>query len=79
MERLAGDKHSGSLQKFVTSRQKKFFNIGPRMRKEGSCYLIIYSFENILFIHSVTLHLPLTLGRKVVSAKKSTVWSEQFL
>jgi hypothetical protein len=30
MERLAGDKHSSLLQKFVTYGRKKFYNIGPR-------------------------------------------------
>ena len=30
MERLARDKHSSLLQKFVNYGQKKFYNIGPR-------------------------------------------------
>ncbi len=30
LERLARDKHSSLLQKFVNYGQKKFYNIGPR-------------------------------------------------
>jgi hypothetical protein len=30
LEKLAGDKHSSSLRKFVNCSQNKFYNIGPR-------------------------------------------------
>ncbi len=33
VERLAGDKQSNLLQRFVNNGQKKFYNIGPRTLK----------------------------------------------
>jgi hypothetical protein len=46
LERLARDKHSSVLQKFVTYGCKKFYNIGPLVRVNVG----IQTMEQLIFI-----------------------------